>query len=509
LAAAASATIVLSSGGPLDKMARIPGPMQREPQLIGTQRTRGKLAQQQSRARHGFVDRFSVASLCVALLFVSGCGAARRLNADYTNYEAVYAETSNHEMLLNLARLDQHDPTFFFKMGQIGTSYQMQAGLSGNGQYMIQGTGSGGNAIGGGTPTLLYQKTPSFQFIPVDDNTTAQFLLKPIDPLIFYNLYQQGWRVDQLFRLMVDRIEFRQPGSRYWEVIRNEPSLDNAENYARFLRVSAIAYEMQRRGFLRLQGKQMFVPVSSSTLATAPTAQNIVDAQAKNLVWKSDDKGQWHLEQDNVVGVFYLNEPMAAGQTQAAADTALNSQIDADMPELSKGGMAGQTVQQVFIQILKDGFTVEQSFDSEDLADQKRFSCQVVMRSLIGVMAAAAQEQDDFKTFLTTNPAIPAPSAADPNATLPFTSVVPQVELKPILQLKWDPTEKAIEPLVQLSYRDTAYTVTDESAAPATNPGDDLTWNRDVFRLLTQLAAQVTVDISKFPLPSILQLNQP
>jgi hypothetical protein len=440
-------------------------------------------------------------------MFVSGCSAAGRLRSDYTNYEDIYAITSNREMLLNLARLDQHDPTYFFKLGQIATSYQMSAGLGGNANYVIQGMASGGNATGGGTPTLFYQKNPSFQFIPVNDDATAQQLLKPIDPLIFYNLYQQGWRVDQLFRLMVDRIEFRQPGTKYWEVIRNSPTLDNAENYARFLRVSAIAYEMQKRGFLRLQGKESFVPVTSTPVAGPPTAQNIMDAQAKGLVWRQNDKGEWQLDQDNVVGVFSLNEPMAAGQSQAAADAALNDTIDADMPELSKGGISGQTVQQIFVQILKDGFTVQGSFDSTDSADQKRFSCQVVMRSLIGVLAAAAQEQDAFKDFMAKNPAVPAPTTSDPNATLPFTDVVPTVEQQPIVRLKWDAADQTIPPLVQLTYRDNSYAVTDYSAASPTNPSADMDWNRDVFRLLTQLSAQVTVDISKFPLPSILQLS--
>ncbi len=440
-------------------------------------------------------------------MFVSGCSAAGRLKADYTDYEDIYALTSNREMLLNLARLDQHDPTYFFKLGQIATSYQMSAGLQGTGNYVIQGTASAGNAIGGGTPTLFYQKNPSFQFIPVNDDTTAQQLLKPIDPLIFYNLYQQGWRVDQLFRLMVDRIEFRQPGTKYWEVIRNSATLDNAENYARFLRVSAIAYEMQKRGFLRLQGKEMFVPVAGSSIVGPPTAQNIMDAQSKGLVWRQNDKGQWDLNQDNVVGVFTLNEPAAAGETQAAADAALNATIDADMPELNKGGLAGQTVQQIFVQVLKDGFTVQQSYNATDVADQKKFSCEIVMRSLIGVMAAAAQEQDSFKDFMSTNPAIPAPTAADPNATLPFTDVVPPVEQQPILHLKWDATQPTIPPLVQLTYRNASYAVTDASAPPPANPSADLDWNRDVFRLLTQLTAQVTVDISKFPLPSILQLS--
>src|ERR1039458_5169207 len=140
-----------------------------------------------------------------AFLELSGCAAAKRLRTDYTGYESAFADTSNREMLLNLARLNQHDPTYFFKMGQIGTQYRMQAALTGTGSYVIQGTGAGGNATGGGTPGVLYEKDPSFTFIPVNDDASAQQLLKPIPPELFYILFQQGWRAASLFRLMVDR----------------------------------------------------------------------------------------------------------------------------------------------------------------------------------------------------------------------------------------------------------------------------------------------------------------
>src|SRR5208283_4437161 len=74
-----------------------------------------------------------------ATLLFTGCGP-RRVRADFTHYETSYGVTSNQEMLLNLARLNQHDPTYFFKLGQIATSYRMQAALSGNGNYVTQGT---------------------------------------------------------------------------------------------------------------------------------------------------------------------------------------------------------------------------------------------------------------------------------------------------------------------------------------------------------------------------------
>jgi hypothetical protein len=39
------------------------------------------------------------------------------------------------------------------------------------------------------------------------------------------------------------------------------------------------------------------------------------------------------------------------------------------------------------------------------------------------------------------------------------------------------------------------------------NPLKESSWNRDNFRIITQLVALITVDISKFPPQQILQLR--
>ena len=426
-----------------------------------------------------------------AVLGLSGC-AATRLKADFAGYEGAFAETSNRQMLLNLARLNQHDPTFFFKLGQIGTSYRMVAGISGNGSYAIQGTAGGGNAIGGGTPSLSYEKDPSFQFIPVNDDTTAQLLMKPVPAELFYSLYQQGWRADQLFRLMVDRIEFRDPRTKGWQIIHNTASPNNAPDYARFLRVSALAYELQRRGYLLLRGHGEFVPLAKGApFKDAPSAKDLIDAQAKNLIYQQQKSGQWELGQMSIAPEFQLNAP---------SDT----QIKQDMPELDKGGIGGATALDTMLAILQNGFTIEENFNSPEQADETRVSCHLVMRSMIGLMTAAAQEQDGFAALMDKNPSV--------DATLHFKDVVPGAELHPILHLRWKPDEDVIAPLVDLTYANERYMVTDEASAansegsdPANADAAKYSWNRDLFRLISEIAAQVTVDISKFPVPLLLQ----
>lgn len=64
----------------------------------------------------------------VVVIAVTGCGP-KRLRADFTGYESSYAETSNREMLMNLARLENREPTYFFKIGTIQSTYKMAAAL--------------------------------------------------------------------------------------------------------------------------------------------------------------------------------------------------------------------------------------------------------------------------------------------------------------------------------------------------------------------------------------------
>ncbi len=416
-----------------------------------------------------------------ALLSLSGC-AARRLRTDYAGYENAYAVSANREMLLNLARLNQHDPTFFFKLGQITTTYKMLTALNGTGSKVVQGT-IGTNIIGGGATNLSFEKDPVFQFIPVNDDATAQLLLKPIPSELFYGLYQQGWRVDQLFRLMVDRIEFREPDGT-WDVIRNVPAPDNTFDYTRFLRISVLAYELQQRGYLLLRPHKEFVPLAKNLeYDRPPDAKDIIDARTKNFVYQKNEKdGKWLIGQEKVTAQFGLNR---VNETQ----------IIRDMPQLNLGGINGVTALKAMLTILQKGFTIQPTFSSaEPGGDEGTESAHLVMRSMIGVLTAAAQEQEGFDELLIKNPTV--------DQVNKFSDLVPLVERRPILRLIWSSEDKVIEPLVQLTYGTKQYMVTDSDNA--ITPQDN-SWNRDVFRLISQIAAQVTVDISKFPLPTILQ----
>jgi hypothetical protein len=437
----------------------------------------------------------SLAVLCVSILILSGC-AAKSLRVDYKKYEDAYAQSSNRQMLLNLARLNQHHPTYFFKMGQISTQYRMQAAVNGNGTYSPTGYPAG--AGGGGTPSVLYEKDPTFTFIPVNDDATAQQLLKPMPAELFYVLFQQGWRVDQLMRLMVDHIEYRpNPKSDDVQVIRNVASVSNKDSYLTFLRVSALCYHLQRRGHLVFSADQKFTPITTGVKFTdsknAPQAKDIAEAYAKNLIWQQDpDKADsWELGQMVVVPKFKLT-PRYVKADKDHPSNVKDYEIDIDMPELAKVRSLDPTLQILDSNGL--GFGVSGAIDPAKPDQNQAGSAQLVMRSLIGMMAAAAQEQDTFDGLMELAKVDPA---QDP---------IPAEEKRPLLTLNWNKQdEKALTPvLVSLNYMGKTYLVADPKVE---DPLHASSWNRDNFRIITQLVSLVTVDISKFPVQQVLQLR--
>ena len=133
-----------------------------------------------------------------------------------------------------------------------------------------------------------------------------------------------------------------------------------------------------------------------------------------------------------------------------------------------------------------DGFSVQGK-----LVQDQDSGSHLVLRSFLNILAAAAQEQTNFDVAVRHSA---------------MASHIPESELRPILKLKWNgESAKTLPALISLDYQGQSYQVTDEDTGRV---DESASWNRDVFRLLTELGTQVSVDISKFPLPTTLQVLQ-
>jgi hypothetical protein len=411
---------------------------------------------------------FRRAFLFLLTVVLSGCGSAR-YEADYNGFNSAYADSSNRQMLLNLARLDQHDPTYFLQFGQISVQYNLTGSFNASASNTVPQstfrvpivTEMGG--IAGGMST-----TPSFTFIPVADDKVAQELLQPVPANVLYTLFQQGWPVDQLLRLMVERFEIQLPGQTKVTTYVNTPDRGNVASYVVFLKICAIAREFQKDGYLKLLGNEEFVPLAANwTSPTAPTAKDLLDAQDKHLVYQQNSDGKWGLGSRQLVPRFVLEEGGESTFERLRKTSAGEGQSLANMRAL-----------------LAQGFSVEGNYKEKDNTGPR-----MVLRSFLNILAAAAQEQTSFNALVEKTALI---------------SHVPPLEARPILRLRWDGKHGALmSPLIALDYHGQTYQVTD----PVSHQIDEAaSWNRDVFRLMTELASQVSVDISKFPLPTSLQV---
>jgi hypothetical protein len=410
--------------------------------------------------------------LVVCALFLSGCGGMR-YRADYNSFNAAYADSSNRQMLLNLARLDQHDPTYFLQFGQISVQYQLSSTLNGVVSNNIPSQATSHipivtemGTIGAGAST-----TPSFTFIPVSDDKVAQELLLPVPPDVIYTLFQQGAPVDQLLRLMVERFEIQLPNGTMM-TYSNTPGQCDVRSYATFLKICAIAREFQLDGHLKLQGTEQFVPLADGwSSKDQPAAKDLLDAQDKGFIYQKQSDGTWKLGKNELMPSFVLD-----GESDETFERLKKNPVYSE----------GISLQNIRALLSGAGFSVQGK-----LVQDQTSGSHLVLRSFLNILAAAAQEQTNFDVAVRHSA---------------MMSHIPESELRPILQLKWDGTSaKLLPPLISLDYQGQSYQVTDEDTGKV---DESASWNRDVFRLLTELGTQVSIDISKFPLPTTLQVLQ-
>ncbi|MCE0523585.1 MAG: hypothetical protein LV480_11815 [Methylacidiphilales bacterium] len=413
----------------------------------------------------------------VCAIVLSGCGASR-YRADYNGFNAAYADSSNRQMLLNLARLDQHDPTYFLQFGQISVQYQVTSSANVVVNETIPSVAAPKQitspiATGTGTVGVGAATTPSFTFIPVTDDKVAQQLLLPVQPDVIYTLFQQGWPVDQLLRLMVERFEIQLPGDTKITTYSNSPGRCDAKSYATFLKICAIAREFQIDGHLKLRGTEQFVPLAENWASKdQPAAKDLLDAHDKGYIYQKQSDGAWVIGKNELVPSFVLD-----GESDATIERLRQNPVYSE----------GISLENVRTLLSGQGFSVQGKL----VGDQDSTGSHLVLRSFLNILAAAAQEQTNFNVTLGHSA---------------WLNHIPESELRPVIRLKWNgDTTPLLPALVAVDYQGESYQVTD----PATGKVDEAaSWNRDVFRLLTELGTQVSVDISKFPLPTTLQVLQ-
>lgn len=437
------------------------------------------------------------------LLAVNGCtSVAFRTEANH--FASAYGDVLNEQMLLNLARLDNGHPAYFVAVGTLTSKWNL--GSTGGGSVTRTPTdnvktndsltpNSGGllgltgraietlrGVVVGKTGAVNFEARvqPEFTLIPLNNAEVAQQVLQPTRSDVFYTLYEQGFPIDIMMRVLVEEIRTTLDGSDW--VARNDPAASDQDQtgvqarlYTRFLGVCQIARDLQRTGHLKVEETApKFVSLGGDPVEGPLSPEIVMKTQQGGASWEKQTKG-WELGRQQTRLRFVLDgDPQTAIHAVIGEKNVTQEDFITDVI-----GFLAQTMG------VQGGTTSkEQQTASERAPQVDRIGAgdtrkvRLVLRSFSRVLDAVAREQNVFSKI---NPRFSYPIPASQNG--------------PVIQTRWDgfPGDMT-HPIGAVRYAGHRYTVVDPKPSGPRSP----TWNRDVFRMLIALNSQVAVDISKF-----------
>ncbi len=188
--------------------------------------------------------------LTLSLLFLTSCHVSSKVAVEgrggRTSYNETLQKTTNEEMLLNLVRLRYVDFPFFLDVNAITTQFSFGSKIQP--VFPIPGFNEE-NATKIGAE-LSWQNTPTISYTPLQGQTFALQLFRPIDLIIIQQLIYGGWDVDRVFRICVQSMNdiLNAPTA-------SGPMPDFQPQFENFIKVSKLLRYFQQREQLQVSIK--------------------------------------------------------------------------------------------------------------------------------------------------------------------------------------------------------------------------------------------------------------
>ena len=154
---------------------------------------------------HGWAGAGRIYLLASIVLNLSGCASFGPPSVDRDRFDYINAVASSwkQQTLLNIVKLRYADTPVFLDVGQIISGYQLEGTVS------VVGTLNSASAIGDllslGTAGR-YTDRPTITYTPLTGANFMHVLMTPIPPPALFMLIEQGWPVDMLMQIGVQRI---------------------------------------------------------------------------------------------------------------------------------------------------------------------------------------------------------------------------------------------------------------------------------------------------------------
>ncbi len=180
--------------------------------------------------------------LFLFIVLFSGCGAMgpASVKNERGRYNQAVSHTGSEQMLMNLVKLKYRDSPTFLQVSSISTSRQWgtTAGVNvpiGDSIY------SAGNLVPLSAGTT-YTENPTVTYVPLMGEAFVRQMLTPIPIETLILLFQAGWPVDTVFRLVVQEINDLENASP-----ASGPTPEREPVFKQFLEAAFIFRDLQKR----------------------------------------------------------------------------------------------------------------------------------------------------------------------------------------------------------------------------------------------------------------------
>ena len=142
--------------------------------------------------------------LLPVVLVLSGCATygPRHIPRDRFSYNEALAESTQHQMMLNLVRMRYIEEPVFLSVSSILTQYVYNINAGAGTEIDL----NGGTDIATGEANLGYEERPTITYIPIEGREFSERMLTAIPSETIFAGALQGWSVDIFMRVGFNRI---------------------------------------------------------------------------------------------------------------------------------------------------------------------------------------------------------------------------------------------------------------------------------------------------------------
>jgi hypothetical protein len=504
------------------------------------------------------INVFAKGIVILPLIWLCGCVSPKALRSDYGNYSEMYADSSNQQLLLNLARESHQDPVYFIQLASISSQYQFTTSVGITPSYVFRHTPA---SLGGSLSAGLTQN-PVFQFLPLNGSNFVQAVLTPISDKVFYTFYDQDWPANWVLRTMVDSVKIETVVINSMQTNRvpnyntngiKEPVGTNTQPVIKYITKEIKGLVHTNDQEIEYSTKEIIEPVSTNTqeaieYITTNTVKSYVQEVVTNFstnveVYVNDPTDPTYpkfLEFcDNLRNaqtyqtVTVDKDKSGAPTVYSSANPKLSDVVGAIQSGLSVKydtntdkiiatkpdetlKLVTNTNDSPYYHYFKPpmptnmleanmSFTNAQAFAIKFSREKVTFKT----RTFETIMSAVASEGDTFQDYAKTNYT---------NNNISFTNddygpvavvYTNEFKVRPILMINYNKyavrTRSRLHKLIEVEYKNDMYTVGDfdgEEVYP-----NDFAQNRAVFTMISYLFSQTAIDTSKLPVQQLIQVQ--